>query len=121
MKHLHMTLAALSIALFFLRFVWLMLGSQQLQKKWVKITPHVIDTALLAIGIVMAVKLALSPFEYMWFGEKIIAVFAYIFTGYYTLKLARNRTMQIIGFLGAMGWVMLIARLAISKQPIFFI
>ncbi len=116
-----MTLAALSIGLFFLRFVWLMMGSAQLDKKWVKITPHVIDTLLLTVGIVMAVKLALSPFEYMWFGEKLLAVVAYIFTGFYTLKLARNKPMQIVGFLGAMGWVMLIFRLAMSKQPLFFV
>jgi len=121
MKHLHMTLAALSIGLFFLRFVWLMLGSAQLEKKWVKITPHVIDTFLFTVGIVMAVKLALNPLEQMWFGEKLLAILAYIFTGYYTLKLARNRTMQIVGFLGAMGWFLLVARLAVSKQPIFFV
>ena len=58
--------------------------------------------------------------EQMWLAEKILALFAYIFTGYYTLKLARNRPMQILGFLGAMGWVMLIVRLAITREAMFF-
>lgn len=119
-KHLHMTLALISIALFSLRFIWLLLGSDQLQKKWVKIAPHIIDTLLLTAGIVLAVKLAISPLEHMWLAEKLIAMVAYIFTGYFTLKLARNKPMQIIGYIGAMGWVVLIIRLAITKQTMFF-
>jgi len=118
MKHLHMTLAALSVALFSLRFIWLLIDSDKLQQKWVKITPHIIDTLLLALGIVMAVKLSINPTEQYWLAEKLFAVVAYIFTGYYTLKLARNRTMQIIGYLGALGWVMLIVRIALTKAPV---
>ena len=64
-------------------------------------------------------KLSINPAEQLWLAEKLFAVVAYIFTGYYTLKLARNRTMQIIGFLGAMGWIMLVVRIAISKETVF--
>jgi len=85
----------------------------------VKILPHIVDTLLFALGIGLAVKFSINPFEQMWFAEKLFAVLAYIFTGYYTLKLARNRTMQIIGYLGAIGWVMLIVRLAITKAPLY--
>lgn len=120
LKHLHMTVAFISVALFTLRFVWTLVQSNQLSKKWVKVVPHIVDTLLLSLGVVMMVKLALNPMEQMWLAEKLIAVVAYIFTGYYTLKLARNRTMQIVGFLGALGWVMLIVRLAVTKQGIFF-
>jgi uncharacterized membrane protein SirB2 len=119
MKHLHMTVVLLSVALFTLRFVWTLMGSDKLQQKWVKICPHIIDTLLLALGVALAVKLAINPFEQLWFAEKILGVIAYIFTGYYTLKLARNRAMQIFGYLGALGWVALVVRVAISKQPLF--
>lgn len=114
-----MTIALLSVLLFTLRFIWLLKGSAKLQQKWVKILPHIVDTLLLLLGIGLAVKFSLNPTEQMWFAEKLFAVAAYIFTGYYTLKLARNRTMQIIGFLGAIGWVMLIVRLAITKAPLY--
>lgn len=120
MKHLHMTLALLSVGLFTLRFAWLLMNSAQLDKKWVKIAPHVIDTLLLVIGVVMAVKLSINPMEQLWLGEKILAVFAYIFTGYYTLKLAKNNMMRVIGYLGALGWIILIVRLAMTKQGVFF-
>lgn len=120
LKHLHITLAVLSISLFTYRFILTLMASKNLDRKWLKISPHVIDTFLLIAGISLAVKLHLNPMEQMWLAEKILALFAYIFTGYYTLKLARNRPMQILGFLGAMGWVMLIVRLAITREAMFF-
>ncbi len=120
-KHLHMTLAVLSISLFTLRFIWTLANSSRLQAKWIKITPHIVDTLLLAFGVVMAVQYSINPIEQLWLGEKLLAVVAYIFTGYFTLKLARNKPMQIIGYLGAMGWVMLIVRLAMTREPLFFV
>ncbi|NQY64529.1 MAG: SirB2 family protein [Alteromonadaceae bacterium] len=119
-KHLHMTLAVISVALFTLRFVWTLMESKNLTRKWVKIAPHIVDTLLLALGVAMAVKLAINPVEQLWLAEKLLAVVAYLFTGYYTLKLTRNRIMQVIGYLGAMGWVMLVIRLAMTKENIFF-
>ncbi len=120
-KHLHMTLAVLSISLFTLRFIWLLVNSARLQAKWVKVSPHIIDTLLLLLGVVMAVQYSINPLEQLWLGEKLLAIIAYIFTGYYTLKLARNKSMQIIGYIGAMGWVMLIVRLAMTREPLFFL
>ncbi len=119
LKHIHMTIALISVALFSLRFIWLLMNSAKLQQKWVKVLPHIVDTLLLGLGVAMAIKLSISPFEQYWFAEKLIAVIAYIFTGYYTLKIARGRTMQIIGYLSALGWVMLIVRLAVTKVPLF--
>jgi len=118
-KHLHITLAVISISLFTLRFAWLMLNSQQLNRKWVKITPHIIDTLLIIIGVMMVVQLSINPLEQLWLAEKMLALIAYIFTGVYTLKFARNRMMKIIGYLGAMGWIMLIVRIAITKETMF--
>jgi len=116
-----MTLAVLSISLFTLRFIWTLANSANLQAKWVKITPHVVDTFLLTIGVIMAVQYSMNPLEHLWLGEKLLAILAYIFTGYYTLKLARNKPMQIIGYLGAMGWVLLIVRLAMTRESLFFL
>jgi len=118
-KHLHMTLAVVSIVLFTLRFTWTLLQSDMLAKKWVKIAPHIIDSFLLLLGLMMAIKLAINPMEHYWLVEKLIAVCAYIFTGYYTLKVARNRTMQIFGYLGAMGWMLLVVRIAMTKETLF--
>lgn len=119
MKHLHITLAAISIALFIYRFILTLKGSEQLNKKWLKISPHVVDTFLLIAGISLAVKLHINPGEQLWLAEKILALIAYIFTGYYTLKIARNKPMQILGFLGAVGWIMLIVRIAMTRETFY--
>lgn len=120
MKHMHMMFALLSILLFCIRFVLLLKNSEMLQRKWLKITPHVVDTFLLLLGIGLMMQYHLYPFQVDWMTEKVFAVVAYIFTGYYTLKLARNRMMQLFGFIGAMSWVVLIVRLAMTKQPFLF-
>jgi len=119
-KHLHLTLAVISISFFTLRFAWLLINSDQLNRKWVKITPHIIDTLLLVIGAIMVVQLAINPFEQVWLAEKLLALAAYIFTGVYTLKFAKNRMMQMFGYLGAMAWVIVIVRIALTKESIFF-
>ncbi|MEW6996512.1 SirB2 family protein [Colwelliaceae bacterium BS250] len=120
LKNLHMSLAAISVALFCLRFALLMTNANLLKNRWLKVLPHIIDTALFLIGVVMMVKLAVYPGQVDWISEKLIAVVAYIFTGYYTLKLARNNMMRIFGFLGALGWVILVVRIAITKQNFLF-
>ena len=111
-----MFLAALSVTLFVLRFLLLVTKPNVLQKKWLKITPHIIDTLLFSLGIYMMIKLSLYPGEVTWMTEKLLAVVAYIFTGYFTLKLARNNLMRWFGFFGALGWVVLVARIAITKS-----
>jgi uncharacterized membrane protein SirB2 len=120
LKNLHMSLAAISVALFCLRFALLMTNANLLKNRWLKVLPHIIDTVLFLIGVVMMVKLAVYPGQVDWISEKLIAVVAYIFTGYYTLKLARNNMMRIFGFLGALGWVILVVRIAITKQNFLF-
>lgn len=121
MKHLHITLAVLSFTLFTYRFILTLIESKKLNHKWLKVSPHVIDSLLLIAGISLAIKLHLNPIEHLWLLEKIIALFAYIFTAYYTLKMARNKAMQFLGFVGALGWIMLIVRLAITRETFFFI
>lgn len=114
-----MTLAAISVCLFTYRFILTVIGSEKLNRKWLKISPHIVDTLLLIFGVSLAVQYHINPVEQLWLAEKILALFAYIFTGYYTLKLARNKPMQILGYLGAMGWVMLIVRLAMTRETLF--
>ena len=115
-----MTLAAISVLLFAYRFLLLFINPDKLNKKWLKISPHVVDTLLLSVGVALAIKLHFNPMEQMWLAEKLLAMVAYIFTAYYTLKLARNKAMRVLGFLGAIGWVMLIVRLAMTREALFF-
>lgn len=118
-KSAHFTLATLSILMFSYRFVLLMRKPEQLNKKWLKVFPHVIDTFLLLTGVYLMVSFSFYPTEHDWMLEKLLALVAYIFTGFYTLKWARTDAMKYLGYLGALGWFILIIKLAITHQTMF--
>ena len=58
------------------------------------------------------------PFVDPWLTEKVIALFAYIALGFSALK-GRTVAIRWLSFLGALGWLGLMIRVALSKQPLF--
>ncbi|MBY5992747.1 SirB2 family protein [Ferrimonas balearica] len=118
LKHLHMTLIAASVGFFILRFVWLMAESPLLGRKWARIAPHALDTFLLLSGVLLCVAIAQYPGTSAWLTEKMIALVAYILLGVITFKLQRGKLFRTFAFLGALGWVYYMARLAMTKTPI---
>lgn len=119
-KHLHLTAVALSIILFILRFVWSQFNPDFLQKKWVKIVPHVIDTVLLGSALWLCTIISQYPFVDGWVTFKVIGVLAYIIMGMLALKWGRTVTMKWVGFIGALAWLAVTAKIAITKQVFFF-
>ncbi|MGL5334028.1 MAG: SirB2 family protein [Aeromonas veronii] len=85
-KHLHMTLALVSLLLFIYRWSLALAGSARLQQKWLKILPHINDTFLLLFGVLRAVALQLSPGQQPWLMAKLIALVLYIGLGVMALK-----------------------------------
>ena len=117
LKHTHMTLIGVSVALLLIRFVWSLRGSAMMQQKWVKIVPHVIDTLLLLSGVAL-----LATFDWVfvgqaWLTEKILALVAYIVLGALAIKAPRGKMFKSIAMLGALGWVYYMAILAMTKTP----
>ena len=72
-KHLHVTAAALSIALFVLRGFWMIGSPERLAARWVRILPHVIDTVLLASALWLAWQIGFGANAH-WLGAKIVAL-----------------------------------------------
>ncbi|MGY0638299.1 MAG: SirB2 family protein [Paraglaciecola chathamensis] len=120
-KHIHLTCIALSVLLFIMRFIWTMTQSSMLQKKWVKITPHIVDTLLILSAATLCVLISQYPFVTPWVTEKLVGLFMYVFMVALALKMARTNFMRIIGFIGALSWIAFTALVAISKQPILFV
>lgn len=116
-KHIHLLAIVLSISLLILRFVLTLKGSELLQKKWLKITPHVVDSVLLVSAATLCVVIAQYPFVHAWLTEKLIAVIAYIFLGVVALKLAKNNLQRSLAFVGAVAMLAMIGKLAVLKQP----
>ena len=117
--HLHVTAVVVSLALFSFRFVLTMKAHPLLLQKWLKIVPHVVDTALLASAIWL---LTLSPYVEVegWVASKVIGVLLYIISGLFALKWAKNNRSRMIGFICAIIWILLSASVAYSKQPFSF-
>ncbi|MBU2978880.1 SirB2 family protein [Alteromonas sp. C1M14] len=119
-KHIHLTAVALSVFLFVLRFIWSQFSPAVLEKKWLKITPHVVDTILLISALSLCVMLNQYPFVQGWLTFKVVGLVVYILMGLFALKWARNAPLKWIGFIGALTWLALIAKVAVTKQPLFF-
>lgn len=116
-KHLHLTFIAISVVLFVVRFVWRLRDSEKLNKRWVKIVPHVNDTLLLVSALLLMLQINQYPLQTPWLTDKLIGLFGYILAGLVTLK-ARSRGLQVTGFVVAIGWLLFLLHVAISKQAL---
>ena len=119
LKHIHLLSIALSVFLLTLRYILMMMNSSVLHKKWLKITPHIVDTVLLASGIALIFITGFIPFTPAapWLTEKITCVLVYIALGFIALKLGKTKLIRSIAFFGALGWLYWAAHLAITKVP----
>lgn len=113
LKSFHMALALLSFTGFLMRAVWAYKASDILQEKWVRIAPHVVDTLLLVLGIVLAINLVGGVMQ-GWLAAKMIALLAYIGFGVMTLRGEGAR--RDIGFAGAIVAFAYMLAVAFSRE-----
>jgi uncharacterized membrane protein SirB2 len=116
-KHLHVTCVVLSLALFVVRGLWMMAGSFMLQRGWVKVLPHVIDTLLLAAGIAASIMIRQYPFVADWLTAKVFGLIAYITLGTLALKRGRTRGQRIGFWLASLATFGYIVAVAFAKNP----
>ena len=114
-KHIHMTAVALSGLLMALRGVWLLLESPQLQAKWVKILPHIIDTILLVSAVALLVVGQQFP---GWVHVKIALVLVYIGLGVMAFRKAKTLRQKAGFLLAALAVYGFIISVALYKSPL---
>nr|WP_043517921.1 SirB2 family protein [Halomonas sp. BC04] len=120
-KHWHMTTAVLSIALFMLRAWWSVREAPILQRRWVKIVPHVNDTLLLTLGILLMVMLSMWPQHHPWLAAKILALLGYILLGTVAIKRGRTPLVRGMAALAAVMTFLYMLGTAIFKDPLWFV
>ncbi len=120
-KHIHMLCALISIAGFILRSIWAFQGSPWLEKKPVKIAPHIVDTLLLGSAIGLVIMLQQYPFVSSWVTAKLFALLAYIMFGIFTLKKAANNQQRGVFFVLALLSFAYIVMVARFKDALFFL
>lgn len=121
LKHLHVTCVVLSISGFLVRGLWMMQESPWLQKKWVRVAPHIIDTILLVSAILLAMQIQQYPFVQNWLTAKVLALIAYIVIGAIGLKYGRTKKIRIAAWLVAIAIFLYIVLVALTHQVLPFV
>lgn len=120
-KLIHMSTALISISLFVLRGLWVLQESEMMNKKWVKIVPHVNDTVLLITAIILAIGLNQYPFMTDWLTAKFVALIIYIILGMYALKYAKTKNTKIVFFILSIMTFSYIVMVALTRSESWFI
>jgi uncharacterized membrane protein SirB2 len=120
LKMIHVTSVAISYLLFSLRSVWMMQGSAALQQRWVKITPHVVDTVLLTSAIALAIMIHQNPIHNPWLSAKVVGLLLYIGFGMMALRFGKTRKARISAWIAAQIVFFYIVLVAVTKNPLLF-
>jgi uncharacterized membrane protein SirB2 len=115
-----MTCAALSIIGFFIRWIWMLRGSPLLQKRAVKVLPHIVDTLLLLSAIMLVGIIGFGP-NAAWLLAKIVGLIVYIVLGTFALKRGRTKGARAVFGVLAMIVFAFIASVARTHNPLGFL
>ena len=118
LKAVHVGAVGLSLALFVLRGVWMTLGSPLLERRWVRVVPHVVDTVLLLSAIWLALQLRQVPLRDDWLTAKVIGLVLYIVLGSVALKRGRTKTARVGAFAAALAVFAYIIAVARTKSAL---
>lgn len=118
LKQLHVACAVLSYAGFFVRGVWMLRGSPLLERRWVRIVPHVNDTVLLASAIAIAVMSRQYPFVDGWLTAKVVALALYIALGMVALRPGGAWPVRIAAWIAAQAVFGYIVLVALTRQAL---
>lgn len=122
LKHLHLTLIAGAVLLFMVRFYWVQAGSDRAYSAPVLKVSGLLNGLVVLSGVLLCMVLDLNPLNNAtpWLSEKLTAILVVAFLAMMALRLARSNGIRWFAFLGALGWVFFIAKLAVYKQASLF-
>ena len=120
-RYLHIACATLSGSFFLVRGIWMLRDSSMLNRRWVRVAPHVIDSVLLGSALLMVFLSGQYPFVQGWLTAKVLALLAYIALGAVALKRGKNKTVRICAFIAARAVFSYIVLVALSKQVLVFL
>jgi uncharacterized membrane protein SirB2 len=118
---IHVLAVVLTLALFVLRGAWMFAGSGMLQRKWVRIAPHVVDTVLLVSALYLAIAQWGWPMTpHGWITAKIVALVVYIGLGVVAIKRGPTKAIRGAAFVAALVVFAYIAQTAVTKTVLPF-
>ena len=118
LKAIHIGAAAISYGLFLLRGIWMIVDSPLLARRWVRVVPHVNDTALLVAGVAMAVLTSQYPLAQAWLTAKLAALALYIVLGMLALRPRHGKPVRIAAWCAAQAVFAYIVVVALTRDPL---
>ena len=116
LKHLHITFAVLSGSFFLLRGVWMLLDSPLLQRRWVKVVPHVVDTLLLTSALGLVFWSGQYPFVQAWLTAKVLALVGCVVLGAVGLERGKAQGVRAFALLAALATFAYIVAVALTRN-----
>jgi uncharacterized membrane protein SirB2 len=116
LKLTHVTCVVLSYAGFFLRGIWMIRDSRMLERRWVRVLPHVVDTVLLASAIALAVMLKQYPLAEPWLTAKVAGLVLYIALGMVGLRYGATRRIRTGAWIAAQAVFLYIVAVALTRS-----
>jgi uncharacterized membrane protein SirB2 len=116
-KSVHVSCAVLSIVGFAARGTLMLVDSALLRHRFVRVAPHVVDTALLLSAAWLAWALGQVPFVHGWITAKVLALVAYIVLGMIALRRGRTKAIRAAAFAAALVVAGYIVSVAVTRDP----
>lgn len=117
-KMLHISCAVISISGFIFRSMLVINASTYAQNRWIKVSPHIIDTVLLGSAVYLAINSQQYPIANTWLTAKIIGLLLYIGFGMIVMRFGTSLRQQLFGFVMALLSFSYIASVALTRNPI---
>ncbi|MCQ8103694.1 SirB2 family protein [Methylomonas sp. SURF-2] len=119
LKHIHLLFVALAAIGFIGRVAMAQYQPEMLQRRWIKLSPHILAGLLLLSGIGLVFQGDWLANSYAWIVAKLILMFVFIGLGLMTMREQGEK--RWIAFAAALFCLFYIVKVAFAKQVFFFL
>ena len=112
-KLIHVLCVLLTFVSFSLRGYWMIIDSPLSGHRIARIAPHVIDTALLASGLWLAVAVYGEFYRHTWLLVKLGAVVVYIVLGSVAIKYGKTKPVRVAALI--LAWCVFFSIVALAR------
>ena len=120
-KHAHIGLALVSVAVFALRGAAVQVGMRWPRRKPVRLASYAIDTGLLAAGLWLVAILPGGFFANGWLTAKLALLVVYVVLGVFAMRRARSRIGRALCYVAALATFAMIYGIARAHHPLGYL
>ena len=120
-KHAHIGLALVSVALFALRGAAVQVGMRWPRRKPVRMASYAIDTGLLTAGLWLVAILPGGFFANGWLAAKLVLLVVYVVLGVFAMRRARSRIGRALCYVAALATFAMIYSIARAHHPLGYL